>query len=194
MVRPREFDRDTALEHAIQVFWTKGFAATSTEDLLQAMGIGRQSLYNAFGDKRRLYLEALAAYQRRATADHLRRLCGPVSPLKGIGDLLCGLVADDDRLRAMGCMGIGAIGEFGPSDPELAMLRAKVARLLGMRLLERIREGQKIGVLDPGMDPKSAVGLIQVTMAGIQLAARGGAGADELRKIARFAVNRLKAN
>lgn len=61
MVRPREFDRGEALQRAMRVFWAKGFAATSTDDLVQAMGIGRQSLYNAFGDKKRLYLEALDA-------------------------------------------------------------------------------------------------------------------------------------
>ncbi|HEY0146371.1 MAG TPA: TetR family transcriptional regulator [Methylovirgula sp.] len=49
----------------MKVLWAKSYAATSTEDLLQAMGLGRQSLYNAFGDNRRLYLEALAAYQGR---------------------------------------------------------------------------------------------------------------------------------
>ena len=72
MVRPREFDRDAALDRAMQVFWAKGFAATSTEDLVAAMGIGRQSLYNAFGDKRRLYLESLEAYQQLdGSADHV---------------------------------------------------------------------------------------------------------------------------
>jgi TetR/AcrR family transcriptional repressor of nem operon len=57
MVRPREFDRDEALDRATRAFWAKGYASTSTEDLLAAMNIGRQSLYNAFGDKRKLYLE-----------------------------------------------------------------------------------------------------------------------------------------
>jgi TetR/AcrR family transcriptional repressor of nem operon len=59
MARPREFDREEALERATGVFWAKGYASTSTDDLLTAMGIGRQSLYNAFQDKRALYLEAL---------------------------------------------------------------------------------------------------------------------------------------
>ncbi|MEA2965178.1 MAG: TetR/AcrR family transcriptional regulator, transcriptional repressor for nem operon, partial [Alphaproteobacteria bacterium] len=60
MARPREFDRDEALERAMSVFWSKGFAATSTSDLVEAMQIGRQSMYDSFGDKRALYLEALA--------------------------------------------------------------------------------------------------------------------------------------
>src|SRR6202030_156629 len=64
MARPREFDREEALECATGVFWAKGYASTSTDELLAAMGIGRQSLYNTFQDKRALYLEALERYQR----------------------------------------------------------------------------------------------------------------------------------
>ena len=50
MVRPKEFDRDAAVERAMSVFWSKGYASTSTDDLLQAMQIGRQSMYDTFGD------------------------------------------------------------------------------------------------------------------------------------------------
>ncbi len=154
MVRPREFDRDAALEQAIRVFWARGFAATSTADLVEAMGIARQSLYNAFGVKRRLYLEALETYQRRTTGGHLKRLNDPASPAEGIVDLLSGLVVEDDSLRAMGCMGVGAIAEFGTSDPELGALRAKIASLLRKRLVDRIREGQAVGEFDPDMSRK----------------------------------------
>lgn len=194
MVRPREFDRDIALEQALKVFWAKSFAATSTDDLLQAMGIGRQSLYNAFGDKRRLYLEAIAAYVQRTTDAHLERLNDPASPAEGLRNLLYGLVVSDNKLRAMGCMGVGSVGEFGTSDPELAALRAKGAPLLSARLIERLREGQTKGEIDPAIAPADAAAFIQVTMAGMQLAARGGAGAGELRKIALFATDRLRAN
>jgi AcrR family transcriptional regulator len=126
MARPREFERDAALTAAIEVFWTKGFAATSTEDLVQAMGIGRQSFYNAFGDKRRLYLEALETYQRNATSCHIGRLTTPASPLEGLRDLLVGLIPDDDALRCRGCLGAGSVGEFGVTDPELVEMREKM--------------------------------------------------------------------
>jgi AcrR family transcriptional regulator len=192
MVRPREFDRDEALQNAMRVFWAKGYAATSTDHLLAAMGIGRQSLYNAFGDKWRLYLEALESYQQRTVAGHLKRLSGPESPVKGIQDLLTGLIAEDDRERALGCMGVGSVGEFGTSNPELDKLRAKAASALQVRLTERLREGQLGGELDPDMIPAEAAAFIQMTMSAIQLAARGGVDAKSLRKMARFAVDRLK--
>jgi TetR/AcrR family transcriptional regulator, transcriptional repressor for nem operon len=81
MVRPKEFDRDVAVERAMSVFWSKGYAATSTDDLLQAMQIGRQSMYDTFGDKRRLYVEALERYQLESVAGHIKRLRSAASPL-----------------------------------------------------------------------------------------------------------------
>jgi AcrR family transcriptional regulator len=194
MVRPREFDRDEALERALRVFWAKGYASTSTEDLLAAMNIGRQSLYNAFGDKRRLYLEALERYQGESTSGHLARLNGSASALGGIEALLLGLVADDDGERALGCMGVGAVSEFGAADPELAELRSKAAPRLTRRLVERIREGQASGEIDAGLDARQAAAFLQMTMQGIQLGARAGNDAKSLRALARFAVDRFRAH
>jgi AcrR family transcriptional regulator len=192
MARPREFDREQALESAERVFWAKGYASTSTEDLLAAMGIGRQSLYNAFGDKRALYLEALERYQRATLSGHLQRLKAPASPLTGIEALLLGLIAEDDDQRAMGCMGVGAVGEFGAGDSVLAELRAKVGPPVFSCLVERLREGQAQGEVDPAMDAEAAAGFVQMTMTGLQLAARSGAGVDALRSLAHFAVDRLR--
>lgn len=192
MARPREFDREIALERATGVFWAKGYASTSTEDLLAAMGIGRQSLYNAFGDKRALYLEALERYQQATCAGHVQRLKLPVSPLAGIEALLLGLIAEDADQRAMGCMGVGAVGEFGAHDSALAELRAKAGSVLFSRLVERLREGQVRGEIEPAMDAEEAARFVQMTMTGLQLAARGGAGAYALRSLAQFAVDRLK--
>ena len=192
MARPREFDREVALERATGVFWSKGYTSTSTEDLLAAIGIGRQSLYNAFGDKRALYLEALERYQRATTSGHLRRLKVPVSPVVGVESLLLGLIAEDDGQRARGCMGVGAVSEFGAGDPALAELRARVGPVLFSCLVERLREGQAQGEIDPAMNVEEAAGFIQLTMTGLQLAARSGAAADTLRSLARFAVDRLK--
>ena len=193
MARPREFDRDEALERATGVFRAKGFASASTDDLLTAMGIGRQSLYNAFQDKRALYLEALERYQRTTTAKHLQRLNGAVSPVAGVKALLLGLISGNDDTRALGCMGVGAVCEFGSTDPEIAALRAKVSPALRSRLTERLKEGQAAGEIDRSLDCATAASFIKMTMQSIQLAARGGIDATSLRAQARFVVERLKS-
>jgi AcrR family transcriptional regulator len=194
MARPREFDREAALEQAMLVFWARGYAGTSTEDLVQAMGIGRQSLYNSFGDKWQLYVQALTDYQRRSTSAHAKRLQTPASALKGIRAMLQGLVADDDKLRALGCMGVGAACEFGGSEPQVAELRAKGAAYLRAKLAERVREGQSTGEIDPALDAEEAAAYLLMSMTGIQLAARSGAKPQELRRLARFAAERLQAH
>ncbi|HZC78142.1 MAG TPA: TetR/AcrR family transcriptional regulator, partial [Ktedonobacterales bacterium] len=63
--RPRSFDREAALERAIDVFWRHGYEATSVSDLTSAMGINPPSLYAAFGDKEKLFLEAVERYQQQ---------------------------------------------------------------------------------------------------------------------------------
>jgi len=192
MARPREFDREAALEKALRVFWAKGFAATSTDDLREAMGIGRQSLYGAFGDKRTLYLEALDTYQQRTNSGHAKRLSGAISPLKGIEDLLSGLVLEDDCERALGCMGVGSVGEFGVTDPDLNARRAAASASLGRRISERVSEGQRSGEINPSLDAEETAAFIQMTMTGLQVAARGGAEAADLKAMARFATRRLQ--
>lgn len=194
MVRPREFDRDAALTSAMTLFRQKGFAATSTDDLLKAMGIGRQSMYNAFGDKWQLYLEVLQTYQQNMLGAHLTRLNGPAVPLDGIRDLLNGLVPSDDALRALGCLGVSAVGEFGTSEAELGQLAQKVSQALGARIAERIREGQTRGEIDASIEPGEGAAFIQTTMTGFQVAARAGAGVKDMRKLTDFVVGRLAAH
>jgi len=192
VVRPREFDRDEALDRATRAFWARGYASTSTGDLLTAMNIGRQSLYNAFGDKRKLYLEALERYQRESNASNLARLNSGASPLSGVEALLLDLISEDDSVRALGCMGVNAVCEFGVADPALVMLRSKVGPRLFRRLVERIREGQARGEVDPAIDAREAAAFLQMTMQGIQLGARAGGDAKSLRSLVRFAVDRFR--
>jgi AcrR family transcriptional regulator len=193
MARPKEFDREVAVERAMSVFWSKGYAATSTDDLLEAMKIGRQSMYDTFGDKRRLYVEALRRYQLESVAGHIKRLRSMASPLAGIEALVVGVISSDRTTREKGCMGVGAICEFGSTDPDIAALRSKVSPALHSRLAERLKEGQAAGEIDRSLNCATAASFIQMTMQGIQLAARAGIDATSLRAQARFVVKRLKS-
>ncbi|MET0334317.1 MAG: TetR/AcrR family transcriptional regulator [Rhizobacter sp.] len=193
MARPREFDREDALRRATTAFWRKGFAATSTEELLDAMGIGRQSLYNAFGDKRKLYLEVLQSYRERSIGGHLSRLHSTASPLAGLRKLLTGLADPDDETRALGCLGVGAVGEFGTSDPELLAQSSQAGAFLASSIVDRLREGQRLGEIDASLDVRKACALLQTVMTGLQVSARAGASVQAMHDVAQFAIDRLKA-
>src|SRR5260221_2346209 len=81
MARPKEFDQERALHRAISIFSQKGFAATSTDDLMRAMDLGRQSMYDTFGDKRALFLNALEVYVTETVRYINVELRTPKSPL-----------------------------------------------------------------------------------------------------------------
>jgi TetR/AcrR family transcriptional regulator, transcriptional repressor for nem operon len=115
----------------MSVFWLKGYAATSTDDLLRAMKIGRQSMYDTFGDKWRLYVEALERYQDESIAANINRLRSTTSPLAGIETLVVGLIASDRAAREKGCMGVGSICEFGNADIELSRVLLRVLPFIG---------------------------------------------------------------
>lgn len=117
MARPKEFDVDTALEHAIGVFWHKGFEATSMQDLTDAMGIQRASLYGTFGDKRALYLQALKRYQARSLRELEQRLDNAPSAIAAVRELLRG-TGDQacSRIGKRGCFCVNANVELAPHD------------------------------------------------------------------------------
>jgi TetR/AcrR family transcriptional repressor of nem operon len=193
MVRPREFDRDEVLQKAIRVFWEHGFAGTSTDRLVKELGIGRQSLYNTFGDKRRLYLEALRTYQKHSVGEHIQRLSASRSPLEGIRQLLLGLATPDDSTRGLGCLGINSVGEFGSNDRELVEERTTMGARLESKLLARIREGQKSGEIDASISARKAAAFVQMIMSGLQVTARSGASVQTMQDLASFTVERLRA-
>ena len=192
MARPKEFDRDSALQEAVNIFCNQGYEGTSTDDLLNAMHISRQSLYDTFGDKRQLYLEALQQYVASSIAEQIRALNSGTSVLAGLESALLAFASKSGTADAPGCMGIGATCEFGVSDSQVTALIATADRSLQSALERRIREGKASGEIGPEVDPRAAAQFIKATFAGIKIGARGGASPASLRAVAHMAIRSLK--
>lgn len=190
MARPAEFDRDEAVAQAIRVFARHGYEAASTSDLLESMGIGRQSLYGAFGDKRRLFLEALRRYSEASLAQMQAALASPGSALQAIeAALLVGLGSCDDL--ETGCLGVGSIVEFSRSDPEVNTLNDAAGRAVLAAFADRLADGVKAGELPGSLDVEAASRMLLTLRSGLKVAARGGADTEELRGTARLALRGL---
>lgn len=191
MARPAEFDRDEALTKAIGVFARHGYEAASTSDLLESMGIGRQSLYGAFGDKRRLFLEALRKYAAGSFEEIREALARPGPAAAAIeAALLVGLGSSEDL--ESGCLGVGSIVEFSRSDPEINALNDAAGREIAAAFASKIGEGVAAGELKAGLDPEAASRLLIILRSGLKVAARGGADAAELQEAARLGLGWLR--
>lgn len=130
MARPREFDADSALESAMQVFWAKGYEATSLDDLCDATGLSRSSLYGAFGDKRDLLLRSLDRYSERGGARIAAMLERPLPIRENLAALLREFI---DQIVAgpgrRGCFIGNCAAELARHDREaMARVRASLAR------------------------------------------------------------------
>ena len=192
MARPKEFESEAALKKAIRVFSEHGYEGTSTDALVQAMGIGRQSLYDTFGDKWRLYLEALQHYTAESISNQLRALNSASSPVKGLEAMLnlaVSLAIADPEPK---CLGISAVCEFGRSDPGVTMITDLAGRTLLSGLERRIAEAKAAGEISKSVDAQTAAQFIMATLVGIKIAARSGAAPETLRGIARMTMRGLK--
>ena len=114
--RPREFDEDEALDQALNVFWSQGFDATSLDDILDATGMARQSLYRVFGCKRSLFLRALESYGRQRREQLNSLLIHNPSPLAGLLDLLDLWEEDACSADFIGCFNLNTLSEFAVKD------------------------------------------------------------------------------
>ncbi len=138
MARPREFDADIALDRAMQAFWARGYKATSLDDLCTATGLGRSSLYAAFGGKRALLHRALERYEQ----DALRRIRAALAQPRPVREAIAGFV---DGLIERIVAGPGRAGCFiGNCAAELSGDRATAARV--RRSLENIEAAFREGL------------------------------------------------
>src|SRR5215470_16041387 len=126
MGRVREFDADAAVDAAMRTFWERGYEGTSLSDLTQATGVGRQSLYLAFGDKQRLYLAALDRYREHFFAPLVAALAGSVDVRTALREAILPLVDGSCVDQPGGCLVVSATTERAHEDAEVRA-RARAA-------------------------------------------------------------------
>ncbi|MCB9846252.1 MAG: TetR/AcrR family transcriptional regulator [Phycisphaeraceae bacterium] len=174
--RPREFDRDAALLSAMDVFWRQGFEGTQVEDLLGAMGIGRGSMYAAFGDKRSLYLEALEAFTDRITRWYRQRLLdGGGSALERLRGVIRAWPDFVERGCGKGCFLSNSLIERAAVDEDVARIVTRTLRAEELLIRGVLSEAQGMGELAAERDVGMLAKAIVNARLGVTLQARLGA-------------------
>jgi AcrR family transcriptional regulator len=187
MARPKEFDQEKALRKAIRLFSQRGFAATSTDDLMRGMDVGRQSMYDTFGDKRALFLKALDLYVTESVHSINAELQRPGPALSAVRNALAIFAERKDLSSAEGCMGLNAISEFGQRDADVTRITRNAGRLQRQALMRVLTRAKRQGELDADADLDSMADFFESTLAGIMMAAKAGKSRQALRNVAAVA-------
>ena len=192
MPRPQEFDPDDAIEKAMQVFWHKGYEATSMEDLLTAMDLNRGSLYDTFGDKRQLFLKVIDRYCHGFVGEKFSLLDQPGPALPTLRRFIHGMIegglADPQR---RGCLIANTVMELSPHEEEIAgTLRQalKMAEDTFFRILSRAKQQ---GELKNDKDPRALARFLTTMMQGTIVMIKAGASADVVKQTAETALSIL---
>ncbi len=187
--RPREFDRDAALEQAMTLFWRHGFEGVSIARLTEAIGIAPASLYAAFGSKAQLYAEALALYQLRPAAQATFVPEGDQPIRDFLRDMIeAAVAAATDPAAERGCMVSCGMLFHAPENAAPAQQTATIRRNWRERLAARLQRAMDAGEIDPTPDAAELSRYFASLMQGIAVQARDGATRAELMAVARIGV------
>jgi AcrR family transcriptional regulator len=191
MSRPKEFDPGVALSAAVEVFWRNGYEKTSLDDLMSAMGIGRQSLYDTFGDKRELYLSALEAY-RASTQAAMRRLFASGKPVRDcFATLLFGIVKESRADHQKGCLLLSANLERDLGDERIAALVKTNQAQVEAIFEDALNRAELAGELSARKDARALARFLVATIQGMRATARASSNRAALEQVARLALSTL---
>ncbi|MFE5483237.1 TetR/AcrR family transcriptional regulator [Streptomyces sp. NPDC056527] len=196
MARPRTFDEARALDAAMHLFWEKGYEATSTQDLCEATGLGRSSIYNTFVSKHALFLRALARYIEMTTSGQLALLedetVPPVDRLKGV---MASVVEMEEAHRragvGIGCLGVNSTVEVSGRDPQAAALLGRDQERRLTALAATIAAGQSAGVFSRARRADELARFFNASVAGMRVSAQNGADRAVIESIAAIALDAL---
>ena len=162
--RPREFDEEAALEAAMDAFWANGYEATSMADLCDCTGLHKGSLYQAFGDKHTLFMDALTHYANsefHATTAVLSESNSPLENLRAVVNRVC-----EDAAGEKGCLMINSMVELAPHDPAVKAALQGFGEQRMQAITEMIASAQASGEISVTREPHKLARQLMMTMAG----------------------------
>jgi AcrR family transcriptional regulator len=189
--RPRQYDPERALAEAAEIFWKRGYAATSLDDLVAATGMNRPSLYAAFGDKRDIYLKTLARYREQSRAIGVEILADD-PPLRiflkrfyqAAIDLY---LAGGDEAR--GCYSISTAPAQATTDPAVREFLAATIGNTDAFVAKQIAKARERGEVASAANPEALAQLATAALHTIAVRARAGISRKQLTALATSAID-----
>lgn len=192
MPAEKQFNRDEVLDKAMQAFWSRGYASTSMQDLVDCMGVNRGSLYATFGDKHELFLEALRMFDERVRGQLLAALATQYSPKAAIRQLFesfqtAATLPGGNR----GCLLTNTALELAAHDPEAAKIVAEAQVQIEAFLRSRIEVARAAGEIPEGRPSEAMARGLLASLIGLMVLIRSRPDPGLLAAVVEEALSRL---
>ncbi|MEU9647888.1 TetR/AcrR family transcriptional regulator [Streptomyces sp. NPDC048110] len=191
MARTREFDTEAAVSRAMELFWTRGYEATSVRDLTQHLGIGQGSLYAAFGDKDGLYRAALEHYRTTLAAAALRSLEEGADVRAAIRALLTERIRIAVENDGRGCLAVNAVCERLPRDAATRRTVREMQEASREVLVEVLRSAVERGEIAGRHDPDRVAAFLITFLNGLLVSSKITPDVRSLEPLAELALTVL---
>lgn len=192
MARPRQFDEDEVLRAVGDQFWDAGYAATSLQDLMRVSGLGKGSLYAAFGDKHELFLRVLRRYATAGDAALRDELGSAPRAVDALRDFVMAPVGDRDGVAAQrGCFLANSTCELVAVDPEVRAEARRVYEAITASVADCVARAQSQGDLPARPDPVETARALLAAQQGLVFMGRSGMAIDVLAATARSLADQL---
>lgn len=193
MARKKEFDEDELLNKAVNLFWSKGYHATSAQDLVDGLGINRSSIYNTYTDKKTLFTKSLRQYQAKNTNAVLAILNNADNAGEAIAGILHAVIKEsqEDALTK-GCFMVNTAVELSSHDKEIGDLVTENNQSVEDALTKTIEKGQHDGQFKTSVSALALARFIFSTISGLRVAARSGSNTQTLEDIVAVALSALR--
>ncbi len=191
MTRTKAFNETEALERAMDLFWMKGYHGTSMQDLVEAMGISRSSMYSTFGDKHAIFLAAFQHYKRSArhSFDFLEESSGFAAALASFFNrLLRDIVSDEEN---KGCFIVNTATEMAWQDSAVKAIIQENYNDFEAHFLPFFEQAIRDGDIGDNNDPRALTRFLYVNMVGLRAVSRASDDISFLRDAAKTALNAL---
>jgi TetR/AcrR family transcriptional regulator, transcriptional repressor for nem operon len=192
MARHKEFDREEALQKAMEVFWSHGYEASSIQDLVKHMGINRQSLYDTFGDKHALYLQALDRYRQVEGSKLIQLLERPGSVKRSLrqlfGEVIERALCDQQR---RGCFMGNATTELAGRCKETASRTGSNLAATEEAFYRALLRGRKEGEIKAVRDPRAVARFLYSSLQGLVLMAKATRDRTTLEDVVKVTLSVL---
>lgn len=181
MGRTKEFDPDTVLQSALELFWSHGYEATSTADLVKHLGIARASLYATFGSKHELYLKALDRYTEQVDPVVLEALSQPGPALPAVRAIVLRFAAEAAQdAQRRGCLVTNTAVELAAHDTEAGRRVQGSWDVLETALTSALLRARAQGELAADTQPRALARMLLVLMQGMRVIAKAAGGPERL--------------